>query len=99
MRVLRNRNTLRTVLQMLATWDADMEQLRSALIAEPIAIPTLLIWGDEDPVVPMASALELEHHLCNHQRVTLAGMGHLLAEEAPAECLEQIQGWLLRPNA
>jgi pimeloyl-ACP methyl ester carboxylesterase len=93
LKVLRNRNTLRRVLQMLHTWDADMDELRRLLI-EPIAVPTLLIWGEEDPVVPMASAAELEKHLGDYELVTLPEMGHLLVEEAPEECAELIRAWL-----
>lgn len=99
LRVLRNRNTLRRVLEILKTWDEDMEVLREVLQKTAIAIPTLLIWGDEDPVVPIASAAELEEHLAVGERVTLAGMGHLLAEEAPEECARWIGEWLVRLDA
>jgi pimeloyl-ACP methyl ester carboxylesterase len=99
LRVLRNRNTLRRVLEILKTWDEDMDGLREALKKDAIAIPTLLIWGEEDPVVPIASAAELEEHLEVGERVTLAGMGHLLAEEAPEECARLIGEWLVRLDA
>jgi pimeloyl-ACP methyl ester carboxylesterase len=99
LRVLRNRNTLRRVLEILKTWDADMNRLRKLLTKAPIAIPTLLIWGDEDPVVSIASAAELEEHLADSERVTLAGRGHLLAEEAPEECARLIGDWLVRLDA
>ena len=94
--VLRNRDTLRRVLEMLKTWDDDMDGLREALTRAAVAIPTLLIWGDEDPVVPISSAAELEKHLAESERITLAGLGHLLAEEAPEECAHLIGDWLLR---
>ncbi len=97
--VLRNRNTLRRVLEILKTWDNDMDALRHLLTRGPITIPTLLIWGDEDPVVPIASATELEKHLANSQRITLAGRGHLLAEEAPEACATSISQWLVRLEA
>lgn len=99
LRVLRNRNTLRRVLEILKTWDEDMNGLREALSKRAVPIPTLLIWGDEDPVVPIASAVELEEHLADSERVTLAGMGHLLAEEAPEECARCIREWLVRLDA
>lgn len=96
LRVLRNRNTLRRVLQMLGTWDADMDELKQALKVQAVEIPTLLIWGEDDPVVPIASAAELEEHLENSELVTLPGMGHLLVEEAPEECGRLIREWLGR---
>jgi pimeloyl-ACP methyl ester carboxylesterase len=95
LKVLRKRNTLRRILRMLKTWDEDMDGLRGLLMKAPIAIPTLLIWGDEDPVVPFASAEGLEKHLANSERVTLVGMGHLLVEEAPEECATLIREWLV----
>ena len=99
LRVLRNRDTLRRVLQMLATWDVDMTELQEALAEQAIAVPTLLIWGEADPVVPMASAAKLEEHLEDCELVTLPGMGHLLAEEAPEECARLIREWLGRVDA
>ena len=99
LRVLRNRNTLRRVLQMLVTWDADMDELRQALVAQAIEEPTLLIWGEDDPVVPIASAKELEEHLADSEMVTLPDMGHLLVEEAPEECAGLIREWLARVDA
>jgi pimeloyl-ACP methyl ester carboxylesterase len=99
LRVLRNRNTLRRVLEILKTWDEDMDGLREVLSKAEIAVPTLLIWGDEDPVVPIASAAELEEHLAVSERMTLAGMGHLLVEEAPEECARLIGEWLVRLDA
>jgi len=98
LRVLRNRNTLRRVLQMLATWNADMDELRQAL-TRVIEQPVLLIWGEDDPVVPIASATELQEHLADNEMVTLPGMGHLLVEEAPEECAGLIQEWLKRVDA
>lgn len=71
-----------------------MDELRGVLIEAAIATPTLLIWGDEDLVVPLTSATELEEHLVNSRRVTLAGVGHLLAEEAPDDCARLIEEWL-----
>ena len=84
---------------MLATWDVDMDELRQALAEAAIAIPTLLIWGEDDPVVPIASAAELEEHLEDSELVTLPGMGHLLVEEAPEECAGLIREWLERTDA
>jgi pimeloyl-ACP methyl ester carboxylesterase len=99
LRVLRNRDTLRRVLQMLATWDVDMAELREAMVSRAIEMPTLLIWGEDDPVVPMSSAAELAEHLEDCERVTLPGMGHLLVEEAPEQCAGLIREWLGRVDA
>jgi pimeloyl-ACP methyl ester carboxylesterase len=92
--ILRHRNTLRRVLDILHCWETDMAELRAAILAAPIAIPTLLLWGDEDVIVPIASAAALELHLAAGERVTLHGTGHLLAEEAPVPCARFILEWL-----
>ena len=76
-----------------------MDELRQALASRAIEEPTLLIWGEDDPVVPIASAMELEKHLANSEMVTLPGMGHLLVEEAPEECAGLIREWLGRLDA
>ena len=99
LRVLRNRNTLRRVLEILRTWEADMNGLRDVLTKAANVTPTLLIWGDEDPVVPIASAAELEAQLADSERVTLTGIGHLLGEEAPEKCARLIGEWLVRLEA
>lgn len=96
MRVLRSRRTLRRVLQMLHTWEADMSDLRHSLLTSVVKQPTLLIWGDQDVVVPLASAAELERCLSAGELTVLPGRGHLLAEEAPEECGRLVRSWLAR---
>ncbi|MEO6922839.1 MAG: alpha/beta hydrolase, partial [Bryocella sp.] len=92
--VLRSRSTLKRVLDMLTTWEDDMNVLRDTLGHSRIELPTLLIWGDADPVVPISSAAGLEEHLSCCEMATLPGKGHLLAEEAPARCAHLITTWL-----
>jgi pimeloyl-ACP methyl ester carboxylesterase len=88
--ILRHRDTLRRVLDILHCWETDMAELRAAILASPIAAPTLLLWGDEDVIVPLATAPALEFHLSAGEHITLDGIGHLLAEEAPFECARLI---------
>jgi pimeloyl-ACP methyl ester carboxylesterase len=92
--VLRNRNSLRRVLEILRTWEDDMTSLRYALAANPIQQPTLLLWGEKDVVVPAASAPGLLALLTAPDSRVLPGLGHLLPEEAPALCAGLITGWL-----
>jgi pimeloyl-ACP methyl ester carboxylesterase len=95
LRILRNRNTLRRVLDMLWHWEVDMAELRQSLLAEPLQQPVLLIWGDHDVIVPIASAVGLQECLPNNDLVIVPGAGHLLAEEAPIECGRDIAQWLV----
>ncbi len=95
LRVLRHRDTLRRVLQILSSWELDMDILRKALTAKPVTLPTLLLWGDHDEVVPPQTARGLEAVLPASELITLPGCGHLLPEEAPEACGKLIKTWLI----
>ena len=82
-------------LRLLETWQADMDSLREDLTAEPIRLPTLLLWGDHDRVVPERTAAALKRHLTRWEHVTLPGIGHLPNEEAAESCGRLIRTWLI----
>ena len=96
LRVLRNSRSLKRVLEILRTWEDDMTLLRRVLVEQPIAQPALLLWGDLDSVVPITSAVELQQHLSACEFAVLPNVGHLLPEEAPELCAENVNGWLER---
>lgn len=50
---------------------------------EAIAIPTLVMWGEDDPLIPYAAAEWYRDHLLRAQLVAYPGIGHLPMEEAP----------------
>lgn len=56
--------------------------------------PTLLIWGDSDPLSPPAVGEELERRMPNASLVVLRGGTHALAFERPDEVATLIQGHL-----
>lgn len=62
-----------------------------------MTLPTLLIWGREDPVVPLGVGRRLEHDLPNARLVVLDRCGHLPQEERPAEALEALTDFLGSP--
>jgi pimeloyl-ACP methyl ester carboxylesterase len=95
LRILRNRNTLRRVLDMLWHWEVDMAELRQLLLESPLKQSVLLIWGDHDVIVPIASAVGLQECLPHNDLIIVPGAGHLLAEEAPIECGRDITQWLV----
>lgn len=82
-RPLRRRGATRQVLSTLRTFIADLDRLRDRLPA--IAhIPTLLVWGNRDPVVEIESAEPLRQAL--HAKLAIIpNTGHLPYEEAPEE--------------
>jgi len=82
-RPLRAKGTMHYLLSCLETFNEDIEALRDQLttIAD---IPTLLIWGDCDPVVEVESGYQLQKAL-GATIVVMKGIGHLPYEEAPQE--------------
>ena len=72
-----------------------MEALRKQMTANPIAAPTLFLWGDSDPVVPLSTAEELHPCLKQWQHFTLPGIGHLPNDEDPQGCGSLIRTWLI----
>lgn len=82
-RPLRIRGAVRYILRSLTTFCDDIEGLRPKLskIAE---IPTLLIWGDRDPVIEIASGYKLQQAL-GAEMIVMQGVGHLPYEENPEE--------------
>ena len=95
-RPLRIPGTMPFLLSSIKTFSEDIEDLRPKLPA--IArIPTLLIWGDRDPVVEFRSAHRLQQAL-RADLVVLPGVGHLPYEESPAEFNRTLLEYLLQPT-
>lgn len=64
--------------------DLSTEDVRS------IEIPSLLIWGEHDRVVPISTGKRLHQDLPNSSFITLKNTGHLVPEERPEHVLEHI---------
>lgn len=80
---LRERGMTAHIRASLRTFIAEIEALREKL-SELRNIPTLLIWGDRDPVVEFDSGLQLQQAL-GAELVVMRGIGHLPYEESPEE--------------
>jgi len=95
-RPLRIPGTMPYLLSSLKTFSEDIEDLRLKLPA--IArIPTLLIWGDRDPVVEFRSAHPLQQAL-RAELVVLPGVGHLPYEECPVAFNRALLDYLRHPT-
>jgi pimeloyl-ACP methyl ester carboxylesterase len=90
---LRTPGTILHLLRLLQTWHNDMAGLRRAL-RHHLDTPTLVLWGDSDRAVPLRSAPELRRHLQHSDLITLPGIGHRPAEEAPKLVANFIREWL-----
>jgi pimeloyl-ACP methyl ester carboxylesterase len=82
-RPLRFKGTMHYLLSCLETLNKDIEELRGQLTSLA-KIPTLLIWGDRDPVVEVQSGYQLQEAL-GAEMVVMKGIGHLPYEEAPQQ--------------
>jgi pimeloyl-ACP methyl ester carboxylesterase len=82
-RPLREKGTTQYLLSCLETFNEDIEGLSDQLTTLA-GIPTLLIWGDRDPVVEIESGYQLQKAL-GAEMVVMRGIGHLPYEEAPQE--------------
>ncbi|MXP09033.1 alpha/beta fold hydrolase [Pseudoblastomonas halimionae] len=70
---------------------------RRAFTAEDIAsldIPTLVMWGEEDALIPVEAARWYGTHLSRSTLAIYPGIGHLPMEEAPARSLDDLTRWL-----
>ncbi len=79
---LRVPGTIEHVLNMLRAWSGDMGELGPAL-ARVRQFPALLLWGDRDRAVDIASAEPLQRCFARAQMAVLPGAGHLPYEECP----------------
>ncbi len=79
---LRVPGTVSHVLNMLQAWSGDMAELESALIRVG-PFPALLLWGDRDRAVDIASAETLRRCFAQAEMVVLPETGHLPYEECP----------------
>lgn len=59
-----------------------------------IAAPTLLIWGDEDRIVPRSYADKFARAITGRSEIrTVSGAGHLAELDKPDEVAQAILGW------
>jgi pimeloyl-ACP methyl ester carboxylesterase len=65
----------------------------SAQLGE-LQTPTLLIWGDQDPVMPIKIGWRLRGLIPHSRLVTLPGVGHSPPLEAPASVVDHLLAFL-----
>jgi 2-hydroxy-6-oxonona-2,4-dienedioate hydrolase len=66
--------------------------------ARAIRAPTLLVWGDRDPLVPFALADEWRRALPSARLVVLPGVGHVPMVERPRELAQALCEFLDQPG-
>lgn len=81
----------------IALWEFTLASSESTLterLAE-ITLPTLVITGDDDRIVPTEDSIRLAGELPNAELVVISGCGHVPHEEKPAEFMAAVDEFLL----
>ena len=76
----------------LAIIPPDLEKLTVRF--EELDVPTLVLWGRQDPVVPLWVGERLADKLPDAKLQVLENCGHMPAEELPKESWEALQAFL-----
>ncbi|MEW2317680.1 alpha/beta fold hydrolase [Streptomyces bauhiniae] len=63
-----------------------------------IGIPTLVCWGEDDAWIPVAKGRELAARIPGARLEPIAGSGHLVQEDAPAELTAALADFLQKPS-
>ncbi|MBC8028581.1 MAG: alpha/beta hydrolase [Pyrinomonadaceae bacterium] len=63
-----------------------------------ICVPTLIVWGREDRVIPLGIGEKLEHDIPDSRLVILDKTGHVPQEENPEETIAAILDFLKDPH-
>jgi pimeloyl-ACP methyl ester carboxylesterase len=87
---------------MLAPGDrqAILQRTQQVLLRPPepelakITAPTLILWGEQDRMIPFSNSADYLRDIPGAKRVALPAVGHLPFEEAPTETLPPVLAFL-----
>lgn len=85
--------------------DALLARMAQTVLVDPLPVlkkitaPTLLVWGEQDGMIPFANSNDYLLVIAGSKRVSFKGVGHLPHEEAPEASIGAVQAFLLEPNA
>ena len=80
--------------------DALLARMAQTVLRDPVPVlqriraPTLLLWGEQDAMIPLANSADYLKAIPQATRVSLAGVGHLPHEEAPERSLLPVLAFL-----
>ena len=83
---------VRGALDMMAAWRLD--ELARRL--PELKLPVLMLLGEHDHTIPEASQTRARERLPSAEVLRLAGVGHLVHEEAPDAVAQALEDWLSR---
>jgi pimeloyl-ACP methyl ester carboxylesterase len=65
-----------------------------APILRTIRAPTLILWGEQDKMIPFSNAADYVRDIPHARLVALPGLGHVPFEEAPDQSLPPMSAFL-----
>lgn len=81
--------------------DALLARMAQTVLVDPLPIlkqitaPTLLVWGEQDAMIPFANSNDYLKAIAGSKRVSFKGVGHLPHEEAPEQSIGAVRNFLL----
>jgi pimeloyl-ACP methyl ester carboxylesterase len=73
---------------------SQMEIGRDAGRINTLTLPTLILWGGRDRLIPPAVGEEFERRIAGSQRVVFPDLGHVPQEEDPAQSVLPVKAFL-----
>ncbi|GAC1423880.1 MAG: hypothetical protein NVSMB69_21610 [Novosphingobium sp.] len=64
-----------------------------------ITVPTLILWGAEDKLIPASGADWFAARIKGSRKVVYPGIGHLPMEETPDRSAQDVEAFLAQPDA
>lgn len=80
--------------------DAMLRRMEQVMLTDPVPLlqrikaPTLLLWGEQDAMIPFSNAADYVAALPDVRLVSLPGMGHVPHEEDPVRALVPVRAFL-----
>jgi pimeloyl-ACP methyl ester carboxylesterase len=88
--LLHSGNRRALILQIEQESYTDSDRIRT------ITIPTLILWGELDHVVPVPAGERFRHDIAHSQLIVFKQLGHVPQEEDPAQTLKALEDFLSR---
>jgi pimeloyl-ACP methyl ester carboxylesterase len=88
--LLRTGNRRALMLQIQQESYDDSDRIKT------IAIPTLILWGRLDHVIPVAAAARFRQDIAHSQLVVFSPLGHVPQEEDPAQTVKTLEDFLVQ---
>ena len=80
---------------------AMLARMAQTVLVDPVPIlkkitaPTLLVWGEQDGMIPFANSNDYLKAIAGSERVSFKDVGHLPHEEAPEASIGSVREFLL----